>query len=199
MQTENEHIDLSLLNSFKAFIGSHFLLNVINSIQSDIILSDKKSAFDTLQIFNRIYKNALRFSNAEFAELNAEISFLNDYISLENIRFAPRTFSKLSTFQTESGEVPVFVFQSFIENAILLSLENKSTKPKFVLLSKNDFIEFSITLAETPEKNIHPKIESKLHLALERLDILKAHRLLEYEIAWNEKYFMQLKLKKRKD
>ena len=92
MPDKNLHIANSLLNSFKAFVGSHFLLNIVNAIQSDVILNNNKSAFDTLQRFNRVYKLAIRNSNDQLIPLEQEISFINEYIGLEQIRFPQHKF-----------------------------------------------------------------------------------------------------------
>lgn len=191
MPNENLHIANSLLNSFKAFVGSHFLLNIINAIQSDVILNNNKAAFDTLQRFNRIYKLALRNSNEQFVTLESELSFINEYIGLEQIRFPQHKFPKINTNKLEvEQEVPSFIFQSLVENAWLLSLENSGSKPKIKFSTNEKSILFNIEVTSTT--HVHPKVESKVNLALNRLDIMKENNLLSYDLIWSKSPFMTL-------
>ena len=121
-------LDNNLLNSYKAFTGSHFMFNVINAIQSDLLLTKNKEAFQTLQTFNRLYKYAVKCSNEQYTTLEDEIQFLNQYLSMEQIRFSSSHFPKsisVGSFPPETL-IPTYVFQPLVENAILLSLENKA-------------------------------------------------------------------------
>lgn len=191
MPNENLHIANSLLNSFKAFTGSHFLLNIINAIQSDVILNNNKSAFDILQRFNRLYKLAIRNSNDQLITLEQEVSFLNEYIGLEQIRFPQHKFPKIPTTKLDlSTEVPSFVFQSLIENAWLLSLENSKSSPKVKLLTNAKKVDLEIQL-KSPE-TIHPKVANKVELALDRLSQLQKNELLTFDLNWSKPNFMTL-------
>ncbi len=191
MPDKNLHIANSLLNSFKAFVGSHFLLNIVNAIQSDVILNNNKSAFDTLQRFNRVYKLAIRNSNDQLIPLEQEISFINEYIGLEQIRFPQHKFPKIGTTKIDiNALVPSFVFQSLIENAWLLSLENSKSKPKITISTETDSVRLQIDI--TSSEHIHTKVEAKVTLALNRLDLLKESDLIHYDLNWSKSPFMTL-------
>ena len=191
MPNENPHIANSLLNSFKAFVGSHFLLNIINAIQSDVILNNNKSAFDVLQRFNRLYKLAIRNSNDQFIPLEQEISFINEYIGLEQIRFPQNKFPKIAVKPLASDTaVPSFIFQSLVENAWLLSLEHSNKKPT-IRIQTNETKSTLIINVASPV-HIHPKVENKVSLALKRLDLLKENNLLDFDLTWSNVPFMTL-------
>jgi LytS/YehU family sensor histidine kinase len=191
MPNENPHIANSLLNSFKAFVGSHFLLNIINSIQSDIILKNDKSAFDILQRFNRIYKLSLRASNDQLISLQDELSFCNEYIGLEQIRFPKSKISKIDLKKIDVDlSIPTYVFQSLLENAILLSLEISSSKPQFICQTNDNNVSLHINLDSNSQ--YHPKVKTKVDLALSRLEMLKQEQLIDYDLTWQNDTFMSL-------
>lgn len=194
MSNENPNISNSLLNSFKAFVGSHFLLNVINAIQSDVILKEHKSAFETIQRFNRVYKLALRLSNDQFAALEDEIAFIQVYGALEQIRFPQQKFPKIDiTGIDDETPVPTFIFQSLIENAWLLHLESNKKPFKIAISAQDNECHLGIDL--TSASSIHSKVQPKVKLALDRLALLKTEGLITYELGWDQKSFLNLTIK----
>lgn len=197
MSDQKSHIENCLLNSFKAFVGSHFLLNCINAIQSDVILNNHKSAFDLLQRFNKLYKSALRFSNDQFTSLTDETDFIQNYLALEHIRFPNQTASRVKTdVQNSEANVPTFILQSFIENAWLLALEiNKSKMVVSIKTNNLDEVTCDISVEPKPHANFHSKVKTKTELALYRLDMLKEYHLLDYDISWNVDSFFRITLK----
>lgn len=196
MLDQKSHIENSLLNSFKAFIGSHFLLNCINSIQSDVILNNQKSAFDLLQRFNRLYKSALRASNNQFNPIQDEIDFLQNYLALEHIRFPSHNAPRIKTdIRNEDLSIPSFVFQSLIENAWLLALETTKSKMAVTIKSNDEELVCDISIQPQPDSHIHDKVKSKTELALYRLDLLKNNDLIDYNITWNSKTFQTISIK----
>jgi len=192
---ENNDLDNSLLNSYKAFTGSHFLFNVINTIQSDLLLNRPKEAFQTLQIFNRLYKYAVRCSNEQFTPLDEEIGFLNQYVSMEQIRFGNSKLPKSISCGDCPKDllIPTFVFQNFIENGILLSLE--LPKPSGLNLSftqKQKGINLCIKLPTSIETRYHGKTELKTKYAEKRLALLAETGLIDFELTWHKNEFMNL-------
>ncbi len=193
MQNDQPHIANSLLNSFKAFVGSHFLLNIINAIQSDVILNKNKSAFDVLQKYSRLYKSALRSSNEQFVSVSSEIDLLNEYIALEQLRFPTKTFPKIvSKSIDETSYVPSFIFQSLVENAWLLSLEHSNSKLGIEIKTTEKSVKLIINLKPESQKIMHSKVEGKTQLAIERLELLKKHDTIDYTINWNNNHFLEL-------
>ncbi len=197
MHKENPHIANSLLNSFKAFVGSHFLLNAINAIQSDVILKNNQSAFETLQIFNRMYKNSIRSSNDQMTPLGSEMDFLSDYLAMEQIRFSGQHIPKINRKQLNSETpIPTFIFQSLIENALLLSLTQKKMKLNIEIKEDNNSIALCLDIKPRPEEQIHVKVKGKTELTLHRLDLLQENQFINYQLDWGSNYFMQLILSK---
>ncbi len=192
MPQDDLHSDNNLLNSFKAFMGSHFALNVINSIQSDIILKDNTSAFGTLQIYSRLYKTSIRHSNEQYVLLSDEIDLLKDYLSLEQIRFSEYRIPSIKEIHIDpQTTVPSFIFQSLVENALLLSLTDKTNHLKITIADTDQSTQLKISLTPKPGKNIHQKVQSKVDLAIERLEVMKTGGL-QYVLDWDKEDFMEL-------
>ncbi len=191
MPNDNPHITNSLLNSFKAFVGSHFLLNIINGIQSDVILKAHKSAFDTLQLFNRVYKLALKQSNEQFTRLEETLTFLTVYGALEQIRFPNRKFPtiKIDGINPENS-IPTFVLQPFVENAWLLFLETKLHSFNISIATKDNTCSLLIDLKT--DAQTHGKTNAKIELAFLRLELLQDAGLLTYSANWQKKSFFSL-------
>jgi two-component system, LytTR family, sensor histidine kinase AlgZ len=192
---DNLALDNSLLNSFKAFTGSHFMFNVVNAIQSDLLLDKNKDAFHTLQIFNRLYKYAVRCSNEQWTTLEDEIQFLNQYLAMEHIRFNSDMFPKSISCGPYDKEaiVPTFVFQSFLENAILLSLEQDKSDSLSIIITQNaEVITLQLNLSTPKDVTYHPKIEQKTKYAGERLNLLSELGLCKFDLTFEDESFMQL-------
>ena len=191
MPNDNPHIANSLLNSFKAFVGSHFLLNIINGIQSDVILKAHKSAFETLQLFNRVYKLALKQSNEQFASVEETLTFLKVYGALEQIRFPNRKFPTINQSGTNAEtSVPTFVFQPFLENAWLLFLESKAKSFKVSVSTEEESCTCMIDLKS--DAPIHSKSKAKIDLAMNRLELLQDSGLINYTLDWHKNAFFHL-------
>lgn len=192
---DNLTLTNNLLNSFKAFLGSHFMFNVVNTIQSDLLLSKTKDAFQTLQIFNRLYKYGVRCSNQQYTTLAEEIGFLNQYLAMEHIRFEQRKFPKTLSCEAIVNDtlVPTFILQSFIENAVLLSFEQKQDAGFNILLrQKENQIDLVIQLQVPKNVQYHSKTESKVQLAESRLALLTQEKQFSYTLNWHEDTFMYL-------
>ena len=101
-------------------INPHFIFNVLNSINSDIILEDKKTASNTLVSFSKMMRQNLNNSTKQLVPILDDISALEYYLELEqyrnnvfnyNIKISP----EIDTFKTS---IPPMLIQPFVENAV---------------------------------------------------------------------------------
>ena len=185
MNNQNIHIENSLLNSFKAFVGSHFLLNIINSIQSDIILKKNQEGFELIQKFNRLYKAAIRASNTQTHDVSDEVEFVKDYLSLEQTRTS-RVIPTLRAQIEGMRPVPTFVIQCLVENALYWWHEDKTASLTLSLDSSDQRTVFSAAMDPLPYTLIHPKVEAKTLLALNRFETLNELGLINGQLEWEK-------------
>ncbi|MFT4522135.1 MAG: LytS/YehU family sensor histidine kinase [Bacteroidia bacterium] len=192
-------LENSVLNSAKAFIGSHFMLNVLNSIQSDLLLGKSKEAFSNLQMYNRLLKMSLRSSNQTAHSAADEVKFLTDYVRLEGERFPVfkgKNILKI-TVSEDALEIPTFVLQSFIENALLLSLEQKENSIKVEIDANESRVNMQIKIQKKPEQTLHEKSSKKTELAMDRLKMLDNQSLYSHTTEWNKTCFFQIDIQQR--
>jgi two-component system, LytTR family, sensor kinase len=105
-------------------INPHFLFNTLNSV-STLIRIDPDRARSMVYRLSKILRRLLRKAE-NFSSLREEISFIDDYLAIEMVRFGDKL-----RFHKEIGEdtldrlVPSMILQPIIENSIKHGLSNK--------------------------------------------------------------------------
>ena len=124
-QKQNE-LALLQLKSLKAQMNPHFMFNALNSIQDLILSGDKIEAYNYLSKFAAIIRENLKLSEAVFVSFSRELSIIEKYIELENLRFDNSFTYNINKEQIDEDiEVPSMVIQPFVENAIKHGLLHK--------------------------------------------------------------------------
>lgn len=144
---KNEELRLLLL---KKQMNPHFVFNALNSIQSRILIGDKTEAADYLVKFSKLIRKTLDQSEELTNTLDNEIDTINNYVALENMRLETKFNFKLHidpTINTATIQIPSFIIQPFIENAIWHGLARKTTNKcidVFIKNRNNDALEIVI-------------------------------------------------------
>ncbi len=126
-QTESE------LKALKAQMNPHFIFNALNSIQEIFFLGDKRLANKHLARFSQLMRNILRASGRKTITLQEEVSMLQEYLSLEALRFGTQfehTITVDEEVDTYTIDVPPMVVQPFVENAVKHGLLHKEGPKK---------------------------------------------------------------------
>lgn len=115
-QIEKEKSD-NELNFLRAQFNPHFLFNSINSIYAHIDKSNKP-AREMLLVFSEMLRYQLYECNVEQIELDRELNYIRNYISLQKGRIDER-INVLFCAEEVSGNIKVapLIFITFIENA----------------------------------------------------------------------------------
>jgi len=109
------------MQALQAQMNPHFFFNSLNSIENFIMQNEKKLASDYLNKFARFIRSILDSSNNDLIELSKDLSSLQLYIDLEQLRFNNKfTYCCRVDPQLQEGEyyVPALLVQPFLENAI---------------------------------------------------------------------------------
>lgn len=115
-QTENEKTNAEL-SYLKAQINPHFLFNTLNSIYSLAILKSEKTA-DAIVKLSDMMRYVLNDSNANFTELEKELSYITNYIDLQRMRLNPNvTLNYVCEGTVYDKKIAPLVLIPFIENA----------------------------------------------------------------------------------
>jgi len=105
-------------------INPHFLFNTLNSV-STLIRIDPDRARSMIYKLSKIMRRLLR-KTENFSLLREEISFIDDYMAIEMVRFGDKLrFYKEIDDNTLDRLVPSMILQPIVENSIKHGLANK--------------------------------------------------------------------------
>jgi two-component system LytT family sensor kinase len=105
-------------------INPHFLFNTLNSVSS-LIRTDPNQARIMLVKLSKVLRRLLR-KHENFSTLRDELSFIEDYLSIEVVRFGEKLrFEKDVAENTLEMLVPSMLLQPLVENCIKHGLSSK--------------------------------------------------------------------------
>ena len=109
------------LQALSGQMNPHFTFNALNSILQMINEHDTESTAIYIQKFSRMLRFVLEYSDKSWVTLENEVKFLEDYLTLEKMRFND-TFEYSIEIQNQSQYgafmIPPFFIQPKIENAL---------------------------------------------------------------------------------
>jgi two-component system LytT family sensor kinase len=105
-------------------INPHFLFNTLNSVSS-LIRTDPNQARIMVVKLSRVLRRLLR-QHETFNSLRDELSFIEDYLAIEVVRFGDKLrFEKDVEEETMDMLVPSMLLQPLVENSIKHGLSSK--------------------------------------------------------------------------
>src|SRR3984957_15997447 len=105
-------------------INPHFLFNTLNSVSS-LIRTDPNQARVMVVRLSKVLRRLLR-KHENFSTLRDELSFIDDYLSIEVVRFGDKLrFEKDVADDTLDMLVPSMILQPLVENSIKHGLGSK--------------------------------------------------------------------------
>lgn len=115
-------------SALQAQMNPHFIFNCLNSIQNFIAANDKDRAATFLAQFARLIRQTLEHSFQKEITLEEEVAYLNNYLSLEHLRF--RDAFRYEIFVNQSLDtydtvLPSMLVQPFVENAIVHGMRGR--------------------------------------------------------------------------
>jgi two-component system, LytTR family, sensor kinase len=115
------------LNKLKSQLNPHFMFNAMNSIRALVDDEPNKSKMAITQLSN-ILRNTLQMGKNKVIPFEEEIKMVNDYLSLEKIRYEERLHT-LIEIQKECYTyfIPPLMIQTLVENAIKHGISKLTT------------------------------------------------------------------------
>lgn len=129
-------------------INSHFVHNVLNTVQYFINIQDLKSASDYISKLSRLIRNVMRNSMEPMVPLSDELQIVNNYLEMENIRFNNQIH------YTTNIDPDLNIYNVFIPNLIIQPLVENSIKHGFDSNINNLILNIRIKLSENKLKII---------------------------------------------
>lgn len=135
------------LKALRAQMNPHFMYNALNAIQDYVGSNEKEKATKYLAKFANLMRRSLEFSEMESIELEKEIEFINEYLSInEKLRFEDKFTYKITVddeIEEDLIRVPTLIIQPYVENAIehgLRSIDNGFVKIDFTLIDDDNIL-----------------------------------------------------------
>jgi len=124
LETQHARLTEARLAALTNQINPHFLFNTLNSIAT-LIRINPESARNLIYRLSKILRRLLR-KTENYSPLRDEISFIDDYLAIEMVRFGEKLkFEKEIEPATLSRFVPSMILQPIIENSIRHGLASK--------------------------------------------------------------------------
>ncbi len=182
--------------ALRAQMNPHFLFNILNNLQEMIISGETQLAQIYLNKFSRLMRMILNLSAKEYVRIEEETEFLELYLDLEQLRFDDQLKISIEIDpELSTAEIPVFMVQPLLENAIRHGLRPKVGEKKLAL-QIDQYQSFIRILVKdngrglTVKTNFNIMEKSKrinaLHLIEQRLQILSQSSGIDCKITLRE-------------
>lgn len=139
------------LQALKSQMNSHFLFNVLSSIQYFIICKDVDNALYYLERFSALVRTTLEYSDKKDITIYDEIAYLKQYIEIENLRAEQAiVFTENIAGDIDVTQIKIvpLLLQPFIENAIVHAFPPSVLKPEIELKIEKEDQSIKITITD---------------------------------------------------
>ena len=117
-----QRFSLAQLQLIKSQLNPHFLFNTLNMITRMSQMEEAPVTEEMLVAMSNLLRYSLRTTEA-FTPLNQELKVVDDYMYIQKKRFGDRVLWSVDCrTQTDLIEIPVFLIQPLVENAIVHGL-----------------------------------------------------------------------------
>lgn len=113
------------IQALKAQINPHFLFNTLNNLYGTAILEESPKTAEGIQQLARIMRHAVESGKNDRIDIEKEISFLHDYIEIQQLRIPKRDNIHLHTsirWDEKPAQIAPLILMTFTENAFKFGL-----------------------------------------------------------------------------
>lgn len=151
--TKSYKAQISLLEaqSLRAQMNPHFIYNVLNGIQSVLILKTETEISRYMGHLSNLLRITLDMSKKETISLTEEIDYLKSYIELQKMRLNDQLDYCIDVsfnLKTSSVFIPPLLIQPIVENAILHGIVPSKSKGILVISVNEENNGISITVED---------------------------------------------------
>jgi hypothetical protein len=113
----------------------HFIFNTLSALQSFIRFDEKEKSLKYINQFSKLLRSSLELSRQRYVPLNEELETIQNYLSLQQMRFEYSFEYELSMPETDTASllIPPMLIQPFVENAIIHGMNKHPGKGKILL------------------------------------------------------------------
>jgi len=139
------------LQSLRREMNPHFIFNSLNSVNGFIAQNDEIKANKYLTSYAQLMRTNMEVSSKDFIPLDKELDLLRKYLELEHLRFGQHFDFEIHVnedIQTEIVDIPGFLIQPHLENAIWHGLRYKKEKGLLILSFKKSGKALLVTIED---------------------------------------------------
>lgn len=175
-QQQKEKVTLQL-KAIRSQLNPHFTFNALNSIQNLMNKNDVEAANHYLTRFASLTRRVLTSRENDMISLADEITLLDDYLQMEQLRFGFTYKINVDTTLNKANiEIPFMLFQPFVENAVkhgvsaladkgLVSIDISRDAKNLILLVSDNGLGFNESILKPESMGIGLKL-SRERIAL---------------------------------
>lgn len=181
----NEQKKIAELSALKHQLNPHFLFNTLNNLHT-LTLKKSNDSSIVIEKLSHILDYTLYRCNEDYVTVEDEIKLINNYLSLEKIRYGDRVTIDFIQKVNGSEKIAPLLLLTFIENAFKHGVVQEIDMAKISILieNKEEQLVFSIKNSVPISQKKENKTSSiGLKNIKEQLELLypKAHELLIYQ------------------
>lgn len=136
----------SRFETLKNQVNPHFLFNSFN-VLTELVYQDPDKAANFIQELSAVYRYVLEKREQEVVPLEEEITFLEKYIFLQQIRFQEGIIFEIQ-IQSKDSQIPPMSLQMLIENAIKHNVVAEDQPLHIQIIEQDAYLEVRNNLQE---------------------------------------------------
>jgi LytS/YehU family sensor histidine kinase len=143
-----KHLVQAKLQALQMQLNPHFLFNTLHSISS-LMHKDVEAADRMIMRLSDLLRAALDSADTQEVSLRKELELLELYLGIEQIRFGDRLTVKMQVAPDAlEGQVPNFILQPLVENAIRHGIEPRTRPGRIELHARRQADELTLTVCD---------------------------------------------------
>jgi len=139
LKSENQRLNIEQ-KLLQAQLNPHFIFNAIANLQGLVASGQIEDSVRYLKSFSSLLRGILEQNRKDFIELDEEITLLNNYIQLQQMRYARAFDYQIKVddgLDLNETMIPPMLIQPFVENAIEHGFRNLTYKGFLNITFKN--------------------------------------------------------------
>ena len=165
---------VSQFRALRSQLNPHFLFNCLNSLR-ELVDEDRDRAKQVIDLLSELLRYTLRADRVETVSLREELRAVNDYLSLEKVRFEDRLHIRFDIDpQSLEAKLPPMLLQTLAENGVKHGIARLPAGGELEVVSQVQQGSLRVEVTNTGTLSTAPHASSALGLgnARERLRMM---------------------------
>ena len=147
------------LGALRMQLHPHFLFNSLNAITVLVRDQDTANAARMLDLLSDILRQVLRSDQAHETSLSEELSFLERYLAIEQVRFSDRLRVRFDVDEPLlDAAVPAFLLQPLVENALRHAVARRADGGTIEICAARDGDDLVLSVTDDGAGTVEPDV-----------------------------------------